>query len=358
MSPTVCPHCESAFTPTKVDTDGCVHCEKCETTFRPARDRAPVGAAEPAPLAEAVPVASPAAAGAWDEIDDDDDEGDNPFRRGRDRGRRSRRGDGGENPWAGFGRGSQLVTAGIVVELVAVTLLLVVQLVFLVITMDRPVGRAPAAKKGTDYAYPVLSLVGLWAGVIGAGVVASGRSGQAKVPADRMGPGAAVAVASVGWISFGTAVVAGALFTAAFWAALADRPNPGGPPYASWAAVALCISLATRTYADLGSVIHLGVVSGVVPSRALRDRVGVANIALQVTGVCYLALLGIAYYYSSDGPGARPGPRFADRGEAMTAIVGAVVVAYLAVAAYQLVNLGLHATARRGADEWVPDPNE
>ncbi|WP_439628645.1 hypothetical protein [Gemmata sp.] len=362
----ICPHCEQDFPPGKLTQSGRVHCAACDGWFTPTpaqgsmieaaqsrvsgqviqeRSDHPGGDQRltPAQCAPA-PTAIPESAS----VRDHEETGDATTLEDID------------NPWVEFGSASRRVKFGIVIELAAGTAFLLVQLLFLGLAANRPPDRPPDVKSTTERSHIPLSMVGLAVGLLGSGLVAAGRSGQAKVAPGRMGAGSPVAVASVGWISLVAAAAAIGMFGVAFGASPAGPANPNWGRYAWFAAGGMLVAFYTRLYADIGSLIHLGVVSGVMPDRRLRDRVSVVNIVFQVSSVCYLVLTFAALFTTRDDltrAGRNPAQRPLAH-ETPTEIAVLYAAIYLAVVLYGVTNLSLHAAACRAADEWEPDVDE
>lgn len=340
----VCPHCEYDFRPGKLYPDGYVRCEICEKTFLPTPEQAAViaeaartAAPEPGgdvPVPEAV-----AAASEWAGL------GAGPALPAR--ARAAVRATQGHNPWEAFARGSLLVSAGVGTELAAFTVLFLVHLVFASVT---PGTLDPATKSVVVGVYKVVCGLGVIAMAVGSGLVAAGRTEQAKVPEDRMSRPPSAVVAVVGWVGV-LGIVLG-LTTVVLGIENLQTGRGRAEFVGGLAFYCLVAALGSRNLADVGSAINLGVAGGAMPSRTLRDSAGTLNLAGQVVGLCYFGLLGLAFYAQALGP-LPLGP---DAGLYAVVLVG--VIFYLVVLAYAVLTISLNNTARRAANEWEPGADE
>ncbi|MCE9566683.1 MAG: hypothetical protein K8U57_32065 [Planctomycetes bacterium] len=264
------------------------------------------------------------------------------------------------NPWRSFGNGSRRVCIGIIVELVAITVLFMTQLIFGVITADSVIN-GTTGDTVTKQVRIFVSVVCVGVAVIGSALVAVGRTEQANIPEDRMGSMASATVALLGWVNVLTL-----LFGIGFLAFSPDsgflKSTSSSESSAKIGGLAFIIALATRWYADSGAIINLGLVSGAMPSRSLRDRVGSVNLVCQVLGMCYLVLVVIAYSRSFDSPSPptpsrNPVPR-TNPGDSFLAGAAAILVFYVVTLVYLLLNLSLHVAAQHAASAWRPDRDE
>lgn len=340
----VCPHCEYDFRPSKVYPDGYVRCGICEKTFLPTPEQAAV-------IAEAVRAAAPEPEGhvpvaevvapepAWARLG----EGRAVPARARAAAGHAR----SDHPWTAFARGSLLVCAGVGTELVAFTALVLIQLVFMSLAPDR---QDPATKSALIGAYKVLCGLGVVAVVVGSGLVAAGRTEQVKVPEDRMSRTPPAVVAIVGWVGV-VGMVLG-LTTLVLGIENLQTGRGRAELVGGLAFYCLLTALACRASADVGALMNLGLVSGAMPSRALRDTAGTINVVGQVFGLCYLGLVGVTLYSKTLGP-LRLGPD-AD----LYAVVLVCAICYGLALGYGLLNLWVNNTARRAADGWEPGGDE
>lgn len=339
----VCPHCTFDFTPGKLNPGGFVQCGVCEQTFLPTPEQAAQIAEESLAVEEAAKAAAEAVLVA--EVVDPATP-----RTVRERSResggaksprdRSPRSDGGgENPWAEFRRGSRDVCIGILTELIALTGLLLIQLPGVVIA---------ATGHGTTPTFDSVREVVTWLCVValvgGSIAVAVGRTEQANIPADRMPRSSSTLVALVGWLGVLVLIASLLLFESVLQTVKAGRTPPGGTLF-STVSIFLVGAFALRNLADLGSVINLGIVGGVMPNRLLQNRVMSTNIAIQLFVLGYLAVLMFLALYPITIPrGGLPS-------DPTVAIAFGLVVYVLSVG-YWLVLYSLNATARRAAERW------
>lgn len=355
--PIVCPHCTFVFETPARRPDGAILCGICGKAFVPtpaevaalvaeAERLEALAAAEAAkyiPVAEVVPTTEAVPAEpAWSKLEPERSRAGGRFKRGAtDRAIAE-----GDNPWAAFGRGSRLVCHGIATELVAVTVLMVILIFF---GLQAPSGSSRGTSEtpfGTVFL--VLSGLSLLAVVIGSAVVAAGRTEQANVPEDRLSRATLGTVAFVGWMGVVAAVLAALIFAVGHesWQSGRDRGDIVG----QLAFFGILAAFGCRISADLGALINLGLVSGAMPNRALRENVASINVVSQVFNLCYLGFVGLV----STGVLAPP----TNRGMNVTFVLLMAVVFYVVGLMYGILTYNVNATAQRAAETWVPDQYE
>jgi len=228
-------------------------------------------------------------------------------------------------------------------ELIAFTILLVVQLIFGAMTAERGPQKSATSPMGFIHqAFTALSLVGI---VIGSGMVAAGRTEQAKIPPDRMGTGSFVTVSVVSWVGVVGCVLAMLVIIAGFLEGSPSRT--GATKMVASMMLGVLVACICRWSADAGTIINLGLVAGIMPSRSLRDRVAAVNVAGQLITLCYLGLFALTYFKVLELPLPR-----GNSGDGLITGVMVGLVSYLIFFIYEMLQLTLNAVAGEEAKRW------